>query len=174
MRTLALVGTGVGAAWGVALAVNRSLRRVRGSSMAPTLSPGDVVLVVPVRRPRRGQVVLVRDPRDPDHVQVKRVLAQAGETLRVSRGRLLVDGVGQVERYAVGPGPDGRLHVPPAHVAVLGDARDASTDSRTYGAVPLSLVDARVVARVAPRPRLLGTRPRSLRLADPHGDAGAA
>jgi signal peptidase I len=146
------------AAWAALLALNRSLRRVRGESMAPTLRPGDVVLTVPLRRPRRGQVVIVRDPRDPDHEQVKRVLALPGERLQVSRGHLLVDGVGHVEPYAVGRGPDGSLDVPADHVAVLGDARDASTDSRAYGAVPLELVDARVVARVAPRPRLLRGR----------------
>lgn len=146
------------AAWAGLLALNRSLRRVRGDSMAPTLRPGDIVLTVPVRRPRRGQVVIVRHPREPDHAQVKRVLALPGERLQVSRGHLLVDGVGHVEPYAVGRGPDGRIDVPADHVAVLGDARDVSTDSRAYGPVPLDHVDARVVARVAPRPRLLRGR----------------
>ncbi len=162
------------ATWAGLLALNRSLRRVHGSSMAPTLQPGDVVLVVPTGRPRRGDVVLLRDPRDRTHAQVKRVLALPGETLQVSRGRLLVDGVGQVERYAVGRGPDGRLVVPDGHVAVLGDARDGSTDSRTYGAVPVDLVDARVVARVRPRPGLLRQRPQPLAIAPPPSADGAA
>lgn len=172
MGPLARAATTLTAAWAGALTLNRSLRRIRGDSMAPTLAAGDVVLTMPVRRPRRGEIVLLRDPRNQHDVHVKRVLALPGETLRVVRGRLLVDGVGQVEPYADGVGPDGRLVVPPDHVAVLGDARTSSTDSRTYGPVPMALVDARVVARVRPWPRLLRSRPRGLSLAV--DDRGAA
>lgn len=149
-----------GLLWAAALAVNRSLTRVRGRSMAPTLRPGDVVLTAPrPRRLRRGAIVLLRDPRDGVRVQVKRVLAFGGESLRVRDGSLEVDGAALVEPYTTGGGPDGGLAVPPGHVAVLGDARDSSTDSRTYGPVPLALVDAVVLARVRPRPRLLRGRP---------------
>lgn len=157
-----LAGLGL---WGTALAVNRSLRRVRGASMAPTLRPGDLVLTLPVRRPRRGEVVLVRDPtdprdpRDPAHVQVKRVIGLAGETVEVRAGSLLLDGRRHREAHQHGRGPDGRLEVPPGHVAVLGDARDASTDSRAYGPVPLHLVDRRVPLALTPRLRLLRSEP---------------
>lgn len=146
-------------AWAASLAVQRSLRRVRGASMEPTLRAGDLVAVVPLVGPRRGDVVLVRDPREPSRVTVKRVLGLPGERLRVRRGRVLVDGVAQAEPYAGGAGPDAELRVPPGHVAVLGDARHRSTDSRVFGPVPLELVDGLVVARVAPSPRLLAVRP---------------
>ncbi len=50
---------------------------VRGSSMAPTLEPGDLLLVerwTLVRRaPRVGDVVLARDPRDAARELIKRV-----------------------------------------------------------------------------------------------------
>ena len=146
-------------AWAATLAVQRSLRRVRGASMEPTLREGDLVAVVPLVGPRRGDVVLVRDPREPARVTVKRVLGLPGERLRVRHGRVLVDGVAQSEPYAGGTGPDADLQVPPAHVAVLGDARHRSTDSRVFGPVPLDLVDGLVVLRVAPSPRLLAVRP---------------
>ena len=129
------------AVWAGALGVNRSLRRVRGPSMQPTLHPGDLVLALPVRRPRRGEVVLLRDPRDPDDpsaVHVKRVAGLAGD--RVELG-----------------GRD--VAVPAGHVAVLGDARDASTDSRVYGPVPLELVLRRVPLRCWPRPTFLTAPP---------------
>ncbi len=157
-QTATLAGRGMLAmttGWALALAVNRSLRRVRGGSMAPTLLEDDLVLTLPVLRPHRGQIVLLRDPRNGEHAQVKRVLGLPGESLRSVHGRLLVDGVGLLEPYASGNGPDGALRVPAGHVAVLGDARGASTDSREYGPVPLELVDRWVVARIAPRPRLL-------------------
>lgn len=146
---------GATAAWAGALAVNRSLRRVRGTSMAPTLRPGDLLVVVPGPSPRPGRVVVVRDPRAPDRVTVKRVVATAGQHLSVRAGRARVDGTALSEPHATGAGPDAELLVPAGHVAVLGDARDASTDSRVFGPVPLALVDGVVVARVHPDPLLL-------------------
>lgn len=156
-RTGALLGL-----WALALASNRALRRVRGGSMAPTLEAGDLVVTLPLRTPRRGEVVLVRDPRDPDHVQVKRVIGLPGEVVEVRDGTLLLDGRRHREAHQHGRGPDGRLRVPPGHVAVLGDARDASTDSRTYGPVPLELVDRRVPLAVRPRLRWLRSEPTGL------------
>lgn len=150
------------ALWAVAWTVNRSLRRVRGASMVPTLHEGDLVVTLPVRTPRRGEVVLVGDPREPTHVQVKRVIGLSGEIIEVRDGTLLVDGHRHREAHQHGRGPDGRLEVPPGHVAVLGDARDASTDSRTYGAVPLSLVDRRVPLVVRPHLRWLRSVPQVL------------
>lgn len=69
----------IGGAYVVALAVNRSLVEVRGSSMEPTLWPGDRLLTVPPLRRwlRPGRVVVVVDPGDPQHLVVKR-LARAG------------------------------------------------------------------------------------------------
>lgn len=66
---------GVLAAYAATLAVNRSLRDVEGRSMSPTLEPGDRILVAPVpsERLRPGQIVVVRDPREPSRVTVKRI-----------------------------------------------------------------------------------------------------
>lgn len=52
------------------------MRRVEvaGDSMQPTLAPGDRVLVFG-RRVRVGDLAAVRDPRRPDRVLVKRVVA---------------------------------------------------------------------------------------------------
>jgi nickel-type superoxide dismutase maturation protease len=51
------------------------LRRVtvEGSSMEPTLVPGDRLLVVPAFSPRPGHIVAVLDPHDQDRLLVKRV-----------------------------------------------------------------------------------------------------
>ncbi len=45
---------------------------VRGPSMSPTLSDGDVVLARFGQRPRRGDVVLVRWSARPEQLSVKR------------------------------------------------------------------------------------------------------
>lgn len=46
---------------------------VVGDSMAPTLRPGDFVVVWRSGRPRAGRIVAVRDPRLPQRLLVKRV-----------------------------------------------------------------------------------------------------
>ena len=56
---------------------------VRGRSMAPTLQPGDRLLVLRAS-PRIGDVVVAPDPRDPARELIKRVMAgdASGVTLR--------------------------------------------------------------------------------------------
>jgi nickel-type superoxide dismutase maturation protease len=62
-----------------ALVADRSRIVVRGDSMLPRLWPGDVLLTVPAwGRRRPGQVVVTRDPADPDHLVVKRVTGTDG------------------------------------------------------------------------------------------------
>lgn len=66
-------------------AVAAVLRRVEveGESMLPTLSPGDRVLAVRGRRARPGALVVVRDPRAPARVLVKRVAATGPDGIAV-------------------------------------------------------------------------------------------
>ena len=104
---------------------------VKGMSMAPTLLPGDHLLVRPVRTFRRGDLVVVRDPDDAQRWVVKRVAALPGETIEVD-GRLLAAGDGLI---------------------VLGDNAAQSTDSRSYGAVPTDDVHGRAWYRYAPATR---------------------
>ncbi len=69
---------------GVAVAARRwtDVVVVRGSSMTPTLLPGDLLLVerrtFTRRAPRTAEVVLARDPRDPSRELIKRVVAVHG------------------------------------------------------------------------------------------------
>jgi nickel-type superoxide dismutase maturation protease len=52
---------------------------VRGPSMSPTLSDGDVVLVSLRARPRPGAVVLVRWAQRPGQLSIKRVIGRHGD-----------------------------------------------------------------------------------------------
>ncbi|MCU1463375.1 MAG: Signal peptidase [Acidimicrobiales bacterium] len=52
---------------------------VSGNSMFPTILPGDRLLVVG-RKVRAGDLAALRDPREPDRVMVKRVVAVEGTT----------------------------------------------------------------------------------------------
>jgi signal peptidase I len=128
--------------------------RVGGGSMAPTVPTGALVLV------RHGvDEVHPRDVVTADvggTAVVKRVVAVAGQEVAVEDGVLVVDGRPVCERDVDPDRQDGvwfgPVLVPPGAVFLLGDGRDASVDSRTFGAVPVTAVTGRVVARLWPRP----------------------
>jgi nickel-type superoxide dismutase maturation protease len=81
---------------GIACLARRSFDvvEVRGRSMAPTLLPGDRLLVARVTMPRRGEVVLAADPRDGRRELIKRVAAigPGGVELRGDDGGASTDG----------------------------------------------------------------------------------
>lgn len=68
-----------------AAAFARPVRRVavEGESMLPALGPGDRVIAVRPVRPRPGDLVVVRDPRHPDRLLVKRVAAVGRDGITV-------------------------------------------------------------------------------------------
>jgi signal peptidase I len=117
------------------LAVRRRylLVTVSGASMAPTLRPGERVLVVRRRwRPAdRGAIVVLAAPAAATHDptlsrwRLKRVVAGPGDPVPPEVARRL--GL-----------PDGSL-VPAAHLMVMGD-NPRSEDSRAWGAVPVGSV----------------------------------
>jgi nickel-type superoxide dismutase maturation protease len=76
LAVLAMAAANSAAAWW--WAARRFMRyEIAGESMLPALAPGDYVVVdrraYRRTRPRRGQVVLARDPREPARAIVKRV-----------------------------------------------------------------------------------------------------
>lgn len=149
--------TVVVAAWAGALAVNRSLRRVDGDSMRPTLGPGELTLTVPLRgEPRVGDVVVADVPGVGP--TVKRVVGTPGQHVATDEGHLVLDGTWHAEPYAT-RGDDGQHRWRPGDGWVLlGDNRGGSTDSRSFGRVPRGAITRRVLARVR-APRLLADAP---------------
>lgn len=85
---------------------------------------------------------------------IKRVVAVAGEVVEVRAGRAIVDGLPLDEPYAriLGDGgPDhGPATVPPGHVFVLGDNRDFSRDSRSFGPIPTDEIVGRAFLIIWP------------------------
>lgn len=84
-RPFTWLGILVGLGWIVAQLRRLDAVEVRGTSMAPTLLPGDRLIVRRARgTPNVGEVVVAGDPRDPRRELVKRVAAlrDAHVTLR--------------------------------------------------------------------------------------------
>ena len=147
--------------------VNRSLQRVEGPSMLPSLWPGDLLLTVPTRllRPRTGDVVVadLLGRRVTKRVVAvgDRVERRSEPTAELRDGHLLVDGDWWDVPDAVRVDEDVALHVTSDDVVLLGDHRARSTDTRATGPVPAGSV--RRIALVRLRP-LTWLRGRSRRL----------
>ena len=130
--------------------------RVYGQSMEPNLHTNQRLVVEKLsyhfHGPRRGDVVVLRDPTGGPDLLIKRVIGLPGERITIADGHVYVDGVAIEEPYLdqETQGSGRSWLVPPLHVFVMGDNRSASRDSRTFGAVPLSQVVGRAVFRYWP------------------------
>ena len=124
---------------------------VSGSSMVPTLRDGDKMIVSDLfYKPKYGDIVVFKtDQYDPDRALVKRVIATEGQeiSLDFDRGVVYINGSPIEEDYIaeltttkldfIGP-----QTVPKGCVFVMGDNRNASTDSRKK---EIGMVDERMI-----------------------------
>ncbi len=113
--------------------------QVEQYSMEPTLLPHDRVIVNRLlyrfREPARGDIVVLRYPRDPHRNYIKRIVALPGDLVEIRDGHLVVNGR-PVEEVYIGGTPTGSYGpeaVPADSVFVLGDNRNNSEDSRAFG-----------------------------------------
>jgi len=118
--------------------------RVEGQSMEPNLHTNQRLVVEKVsyrlHGPNRFDVVVLRAPGQGDDLLIKRVIGLPGETVEIHDGRVYINGELLEEDHVAQetrPGRDTRVLVPPLHVFVLGDNRNHSNDSRTFGPVPI-------------------------------------
>ncbi len=131
-------------------------------SMIPTIEISDRVLankfVYFFSKPQAGDIVVFDDPTGQKETLIKRVIAVEGQTVDVDGGRVYVDGEPLDEPYTHGKRTEPQVvplpyTVPPGHIWVMGDNRTNSTDSRTFGPVPLRRVHGKAVLRIWPLAR---------------------
>jgi signal peptidase I len=134
--------------------------RVEGQSMAPTLADQDRLIVNKLAYrlgpPRKGDIVMLYYPHDPDKSFVKRVIAEEGDTVKIEDGRVYVNNVPMRDDYVL---PEYRSHedqptrfIQSGYYFVMGDHRNNSSDSRTWGEVPKKYIVGRVQLRWWPIP----------------------
>lgn len=118
--------------------------KVYGSSMYPTILPGEYIMVSKVSylfgQPQRGEVIVFHSPRDPETDLIKRVIAVPGDTVEIKKGIVSIDGEALTEPY-VSEKP--RYDYNPQEIIagqyfVLGDNRNNSSDSHGGWTVPRS------------------------------------
>ncbi|MCL5670351.1 MAG: signal peptidase I [Acidobacteria bacterium] len=117
--------------------------QVEGSSMMPRLENNERVFVNKViyhlEPIHRGDIIVFRYPLDPRKSFIKRVVGLPGDWVSIKDGHVYVNGRLLKESYLppsyLGHDNCAPVHVAPHHYYVLGDHRDFSDDSRTWGTV---------------------------------------
>jgi signal peptidase I len=137
--------------------------KIPSGSMLPTLLIGDHLLVnkfiygirvpftgqilIPIKSPSRGDVVVFRFPKDRTIDYIKRVIGTPGDTIEIKNKKIFINGEpfndphAQFSSSAVlsanaSPRDNlGPIVVPEQRIFVMGDNRDNSYDSRFWGFV---------------------------------------
>lgn len=136
---------------------------VSGASMEPTLSSGDYLIIDQIsyqfHEPDRKDVAVFRFPDNPSRFYIKRIIGLPGETVKISEGTVRIynkahpDGFTLTEPYL---NPDNRVQEKMAitlgddEYFVLGDNRQSSSDSRTWGVLPERYLVGRAVLQLFP------------------------
>ena len=139
---------------------------VKGASMEPSFYDQEYLIIDELsfrfREPHRGETVVFRYPKDPDEYFIKRVVAIPGETVEVNNGTVKIyndenpNGLLLDESYLEGERTFGKKRVTLSanEYYVLGDNRDESLDSRSFGPIKEEHLIGRVWVRGLPLNRI--------------------
>ncbi len=130
---------------------------VEGFSMRPTLDNGQYVLVNKMAfrssLPEYGDIIVFHFPVDPNQDFIKRVIGLPGDEIKIGDGKVIVNGYSLGEPYiAAPPLYTGEWSVPDGQVFVLGDNRNNSSDSHSWGPVPMENVVGKAILVYWPPP----------------------
>lgn len=147
--------------------------KIPSGSMKNTLLVGDYILVnkfiygvkvpftdmtiIPVKEPKRGDIIVFKFPLDPSKDFIKRVVGVGGDTVEVRDKKVYVNGEPQNDDFTIHTKPYvlpalvqprdnfGPVTVPKGKLFMMGDNRDESNDSRYWGFVDLSAVKGKAI-----------------------------
>jgi len=124
--------------------------RVEGQSMEPNLHSDQRLVVEKLsyrfHGPKRFDIVVIKMPSQGEELLIKRVIGLPGETVEFKDGHVYVNGEMLEESFTTEETQAGRqsaVTVPPLHIFVMGDNRNRSNDSRSFGAVPIENIIGR-------------------------------
>jgi signal peptidase I len=109
-------------------------------------------------QPKRGEVIIFKYPRDPSKFFIKRVVGAPGDTIDISGSTVTItnehhpDGIVLDEPYIKSMRPGASLNetLGEHEYFVMGDNRDQSSDSRTWGVLQESYIVGRAFLRLFP------------------------
>lgn len=127
---------------------------VKGDSMLPNFENNEYVLTsiigLQFKKPELGDVIVFKAPPDPQKPFIKRVVGAPGDSIKIEAGKVLVNGELLIEDEYLPENletkagsfiDEGEIRkVPNDEYFVLGDNRNASSDSREWGFVKRNLI----------------------------------
>jgi signal peptidase I len=127
--------------------------KVEGTSMMPQLVDQERIFinkfVYKFETIQQGDVVVFWYPLDPSKSYIKRVIGLPGDVIRISGGKVLVNGKPLKEPYVAPEYFDRQSYAPVQveadHYFVMGDHRNSSNDSRAWGTVARSYIYGKAV-----------------------------
>jgi signal peptidase I len=138
---------------------------VSGASMETTFSSGQYLIVDQLsyrfEEPKRGEVIIFRYPKDPSKFFIKRIIGIPGDTIDIKGDNVTItnsefpDGVELEEPYVLDMAPNTTLteKLGDEEYFVMGDNRDASSDSRMWGVLQRDKIVGRAFLRLYPFPK---------------------
>jgi signal peptidase I len=138
--------------------------KVEGTSMLPRLHDGERIFVNKLiyydeyrwaPKIERGDIVVFWYPNDPTKSYIKRVIGLPGEIVEVREGTVYINGSVLEEKY-LDPGENASsasqnaVKVKLNYYFVMGDNRDNSSDSRSWGLVPKKYIYGKALLRYWP------------------------
>jgi signal peptidase I len=135
---------------------------VSGASMETTFSTGEYLIVDQLsyyfEEPSRGDVIIFRYPKDPSKFFIKRVIGIPGDMVTVDGNTVTIvndahpDGVVLDESYIHEMTPNTTLSetLGEGEYFVMGDNRDASSDSRMWGVLQRERIIGKAFLRLFP------------------------
>ncbi len=139
---------------------------VKGASMEPNFYDHEYLIIDELSyrlgHPQRGEIVVFRYPRDPSQFFIKRVIGLPGETVEIANGNIVLytkehpNGFALEESYIVHEITTGKAKTTLAadEYFLMGDNRDESLDSRSFGPVKRTGIIGRVWVRGLPLSRM--------------------
>lgn len=122
---------------------------VSGASMEPNFGSGNYLIIDEItyrfREPARGEVVVFRYPGNPSTFYIKRIIGLPGEKVEIRDGTVYIANSDNPEGFALRENylPSGlstsgsaSMELYDGDYFVLGDNRNFSFDSRTWGKLP--------------------------------------
>lgn len=134
---------------------------VQGSSMLPNFHHGEYLIIdefsYHLRKPERGEVVVFRYPRQPSQFFIKRVIGLPGDNIEIKSGSVWINGNAFEENYlpqSLATAPDATTILGVDEYFVLGDNREASSDSRAWGGLQGHFIVGKTLLRLWPLNRI--------------------
>ena len=138
--------------------------RIEGFSMEPNFHDGQFLivnkLIYVLHPPERGDVIVFVPPNNTTRDFIKRVIGLPGDRIEIVNGRVSVNGAPLDEPYPLNPGTysSETLVVPADEYFVLGDNRNNSSDSHSWGPVPANSIIGKAWVSYWP-PQVMGLVP---------------